>query len=344
MIIMHRHPFASKVGHFFRRLAEDPGGMIVAVSGGPDSMALLRVLLELRRTNPTSPLIVAHLNHQLRGADSDADEAFVQQQHALLQATTPVPLAIRCERRDIAAEARLRGENLESTARQLRYDWLVQTAQETHLRWIATGHTADDQAETILHRLIRGAGLKGLRGIAARRPLTAGIELLRPLLAVTRAEVLAYLEDLGQPYRHDRSNDDPAFTRNRIRQELLPLLARDFNPAIAKVLTRLAEQANETFQEHEARAMSLLAEAELQRAGQLLVFDRQRLQQATRNQVREVYRLAWTREGWPAGGMSFAHWDRLAALVFGENSAIDLPDGLRAEASPRVIRIGPAAK
>src|SRR5439155_11377281 len=103
-----------------------------------------------------------------------------------------------CARADVGAQARREGDNLESVARRIRYDWLVHVARDVHAPFVATGHTADDQAETVLHRLLRGTGLKGLRGIAARRTLAPGIELIRPLLEVTRAEVLAYLEAEGQ--------------------------------------------------------------------------------------------------------------------------------------------------
>src|SRR5690606_24443286 len=127
------------------------------------------------------------------------------------------------------------GENLEQVAREERYAWLARVAAEEGAGWVATGHTADDQAETVLHRLLRGTGLRGLRGIAARRELRPGIWLLRPLLHLGRADVLAYLGALGQDYRRDSSNLDPRFTRNRIRSELLPLL-RTFNPDVTRAL------------------------------------------------------------------------------------------------------------
>src|SRR5207248_1007280 len=100
------------------------------------------------------------------------------------------------------------GGNLEDVARRLRYDWLTEVARTADVGWVATGHTASDQAETVLHRLLRGSGLHGLRGVAVRRSLAAGIDLVRPLLGVTRTEVRTYLEGLGQPWRHDESNDD----------------------------------------------------------------------------------------------------------------------------------------
>src|SRR5438132_8777665 len=223
-----------------RRLGVSADGIVVAVSGGPDRVALLRALASL----PTAGrLIVAQLNHQLRGPESDADEAFVR---ALPESLQP-GMELRCERIDVAAQARTEGANVEAVARRVRYDWLARVAKECQARWVATGHTADDQAETVLHRLLRGTGLKGLRGIATRRSLAERVELIRPLLGVTRAAVMEYLREMGQAYRTDSSNADRGYTRNRIRHELLPLLAQQYNPAIAAVLCRLAEQADEAY-------------------------------------------------------------------------------------------------
>lgn len=336
---MKAAPLLTKVRRWLRRHGIRPEGMVVAVSGGPDSVALLRALLALRPQRASGPLIIAHLNHQLRGNDSDADEGFVRELHA----TLGPGLELRCERRDVAAFARAEGSNLESTGRQVRYEWLAAVARETGARWVATGHTADDQAETVLHRLLRGAGLKGLRGIAARRELAPGVELVRPLLDVRRTEVMEYLRAIGQSWCEDRSNLDPRYTRNRIRHELLPLLARAYNPAIAAVLARLAEQADEVYREEETRAAALLAEAERPRAGARLVFDRLCLAGAPRHRIREMFRHAWTREGWPTSAMSFEHWDRLAAVALGETSAFDLPDGIAVCGRERVVLLGPAS-
>lgn len=332
---MHSSPVVRKVALFLDRHAIAPGGMVVAVSGGPDSMALLRALLALRR-EWSGPLVVAHLNHQLRGAESDADEAFVRAHVAALQSPD---LELCCTRIAVAALARAEGANLESAARRARYDWLTGIAREHRLSWIATGHTADDQAETVLHHLIRGTGLKGLRGIAPRRKLKDGIEVLRPLLTVTRAEVLAYLDEEQQPFRHDTSNDDLTFTRNRIRAQLLPLLAGQYNPRIVEGLGRLAEQAEEQFAETEQAAARLLAEAERPRADQVLFLAPAPLAGAPRNLVRETFRLLWEREGWPLGGMSFAHWDRLAQLVRCQAGQLDLPGGVTVSLRPGVLRI-----
>ena len=206
---------------------------------------------------------------------------------------------------------------------------------------MATGHPAGDQAETVLHRLLRGSGLDGLRGIAVRRPLTPAVGLVRPLLSVRRADVLAYLADLGQPVRDDASNRDLRFTRNRIRHELLPFLAKEYNSRVVEVLNSFAEQAAAVQQEMELLATQLLAETELPRAGNVCVFDATKLAIASRHQLRGMWQLVWRRENWPRGEMGFAEWDRLAGLCLGESTAHDFPCDIHARHAGRVVRVGP---
>jgi tRNA(Ile)-lysidine synthase len=322
-----------------RVLASAPPGTpgVIAVSGGPDSVALLRALLEVHTAAP-GPLVLAHLNHQLRGAESDGDETFVCRLHEQCATITPVPLMLRTHRLDTRALAA--GDNLESAARRLRYDWLTAVARATGATWVATGHTADDQAETVLHRLVRGTGLRGLAGIPERRDLAPGVLLLRPLLQVRRTEVLAFLQRVGQEFRVDSSNEDRGFTRNRLRHELLPLLAREFNPAIVDVLGRLSAQAGEVQQLIEDQAARLLAEAELPRAGAIVVLEAGRLAEAAPLLVREVLRLVWRREGWPLQDLDFDAWQRAAAVVRGEAAAVDMPAGVRVRRVRQVLQIG----
>ncbi|HZT81950.1 MAG TPA: tRNA lysidine(34) synthetase TilS [Gemmataceae bacterium] len=335
-------PLPRKVRDWLGRHGVGPGGMVVAVSGGPDSVALLRALAALRGEGGPWPLLVAHLNHQLRGAESDADEAFVCRLREKLAAEHGA-MGLCCDRMDVAGQARKERRNLEAVARGVRYDWLGRVAREAGAAWVATGHTADDQAETVLHRLLRGTGLRGLRGIAPCRELAPGVTLVRPLLSATRAEVMDYLRAAGQDYRTDRSNADPAFLRNRIRQELLPLLAQHYNPAVAQSLCRLAAQAEEACRDQEERSRALLAAAELPRAGGLLILDPAVLSAAPRHLVRDVFRLAWGREGWPLGEMGFDAWDRVAAVALGEIGGVDLPGGIRVRRSGRVVQVGPPA-
>jgi tRNA(Ile)-lysidine synthase len=317
------------------RLGGEPG--VVAVSGGADSVALLRALVAVR----AGPLTVAHFNHRLRGAESDADAAFVQELAGSLG------LALRLGEADVAAEA---GENLEATARRLRYAWLAEVAAEVGAKWVATGHTADDQAETVLHRLIRGTGLQGLRGILASRdregeaeawaaPSRSRLAIIRPLLTVTRADVLELLAELKLPFREDATNADPRFTRNRIRAELLPLL-KTFNPDVVSALARLAEQANEAHEVVVEQARSLLRKAELPRAGDTVIIDAAALVAAPPLVVRSVLRLVWERDGWPTGDMGFDAWERAVEVATGIAAGCDFPGGISARHRGRVVQIG----
>ena len=330
-----------RVRRWVRSLEDHARGVVAAVSGGADSVALLHALLAMRDPAVPFRVTIAHLNHQLRGAESDADEAFTADLHARLTAAGVPALGLRLHRIDVGATARAAGANLEATARRVRYEWLTDIAREAGARWVATGHTADDQAETVLHRLLRGTGLQGLRGIAARRELAPGVGLVRPLLQTTRAEIVAYLNQRGQPFREDSTNRDPAYTRNRIRTELLPHLAAQYNPAVSLVLARLAEQAEEMYRDEEEAADGLLAAAQLPRAGMMLVFDRPRLAAAPRRLTRTALRLAWTREGWPLDPMTYDAWDRLADLVYGDGTACDFPGRIRGRGRGRVLQLGP---
>jgi tRNA(Ile)-lysidine synthase len=316
--------------------AED---LLVAVSGGPDSVALLLALVELRDRRPLSPgrLVVAHLNHRLRGEESDADEAFVRE---LGRALGNKGARLRCEQSDVRARALAEKGNLEDVARRIRYGWLAKVASEENVHFVATGHTMDDQAETVLHRILRGTGFKGLAGIASRLRIADGIEVVRPLLQATRREVLVYLRDRGQGFRIDTSNQDLHFTRNRIRRELLPHLAEHYNPAIVSVLCRMAEQSAEAFADCERLAADCLAESERPRAGLILVFEAAKLASQPRSLVREVFRMVWSRESWPLGEMGYGEWNRLAALVAGTASAVDLPGRIRARRRGTVVQIG----
>jgi tRNA(Ile)-lysidine synthase len=216
------------------RLLAPGDRVLVAVSGGPDSVALLAVLLKLRKRLGVE-LAVGHLNHGLRGAAADEDEQFVR------QLAKRHKLRMRCRKTDVASRRRAKGGSVEEVARAVRYRFLRRAAKELEANVIATGHTADDNAETLLMNLLRGAGLSGLAGIPIARA-EGGVRLVRPLLEVTRAEVLEFVDRSGLEFRTDATNADTAFTRNRIRSELLPQLAGQYNPNVAKLLTSTAEQ------------------------------------------------------------------------------------------------------
>ena len=208
--------------------------VVVGVSGGADSVALLSLLARLRPSWRLT-LYVVHVDHQLR-AESSEDAAFVQE----LAARLNVPAVIK--RRNVATLCRREGWSLEDGARRIRYQCFVEAAAEYSAGVVALAHTADDQAETVLMRLLRGSGLTGLGGIPVMRELQ-GIRIVRPLLQCWRSEIAAYLAGMGLTYREDASNADHRFVRNRIRHELLPALSRDYNPNIKAALVQLAGQS-----------------------------------------------------------------------------------------------------
>jgi len=203
--------------------------VLVAASGGADSMALLLCLRDLAPRLDLK-LTVAHLNHRIRGTEADEDEEFVRRWSAELG------YAFLSESTDVKALAAASRKNLEETAREARYDFLRRAAARTGADKIATGHNLNDQAETILLRLLRGSGPAGLEGI---RPVIDG-RLIRPLLECSRAQILKFLSEREATYREDSTNSDLRYQRNRIRHELVPYLEKHFNPRLIATLTREA--------------------------------------------------------------------------------------------------------
>ncbi len=218
--------------------------MVVALSGGPDSVALFRVLLDLQSTLSLH-IEAAHFNHCLRGPESEEDEQFVCELCAGLGIT------LHRRRAETKQAAALSRRNLEDYARHIRYQFLYEIAIARDAV-VATGHNMNDQAETFLLKLFRGAGISGLAGIHVRRRnvLTSGeaCDVVRPLLGVSRREILDYLSTCNQSYRSDSSNRDTTFDRNWLRNDLIPMLAEKFNPAIVRILAATAGSLGETNQ------------------------------------------------------------------------------------------------
>jgi tRNA(Ile)-lysidine synthase len=218
--------------------------IVAAVSGGSDSVALACILLELHNRGEAHLAGVAHFNHQLR------ETAVRDEQHtAALAARLGMPILI--DRADVAAQAAANRQSIETAARNARYTFFERARRHFAADVIALGHTRDDQAETFLLRLLRGAGPRGLGGMHPHRGF-----IVRPLLACRRPELTAYLASLSVPFVQDESNDDVAIPRNRVRAELIPFLAARFNPSIVDGLANEAELARETWQmldEHAAR-------------------------------------------------------------------------------------------
>ena len=210
--------------------------IIVGVSGGPDSVALIRILHSINSAkNLHLHFYVAHLNHQLRGKSSEEDAQFAEN----LSKELSLPFILKnVNIQEIAAQTK---RSLEEAARIERYKFFTESSQKYNASTVALGHTADDNAETILHRIIRGTGILGLEGIPINRPLTtdSAIQIVRPLLFTWRREIIDYLGKEQQNYRTDISNYETTYLRNKIRLELIPLLEKQFNPNIKNTLIQL---------------------------------------------------------------------------------------------------------
>ncbi len=293
------------VRHFMDRHGLTGTAGLVAISGGPDSVALAHAL------HSVTSIELAHVNHHLRGAESDADETFVRAFAEQLGRVLHV----------------YQGHAVpsESEARDLRYGWLTELATSRPFAWVAVGHHADDQAETVLHHFLRGSGPQGLAGIPERRELAGSACLVRPLLTTSRAEILAYLSEHQLAHRVDSSNAQTRFTRNRLRHELLPMLERDYNPRLAEILTQTAQQMREIHDWLAEQATELLQRSERPRAGAVVVLHTPDLAPAKPPVLRELFRLLWQREGWPMGKMSFRDWDLLVQMVSREHDRHSFP-------------------
>jgi len=276
-------------------------------------MALLHGLVRLRPRLGLE-IVALHLHHGLRGCAADADARFVQDACRRL--------GVPCEIGHVnaAAHAREAGLSLEMAARNLRYRFFGEAVARLGLSRVALAHTADDQAETVLLKLLRGAGPRGLSGMAVQA-VVLGVPVIRPLLETTRREVERYLRTLGERWREDRSNRSLAFLRNRIRHELLPLLERHYNPAVRAVLCRMAQ----VFQEEE-RWLSEMAENALARAGE----DRlptEPLSAIPLSLRRRVWRLWLQRAGVPEAILDFDLIERLERLMNGVSGTVEIDVG-----------------
>jgi tRNA(Ile)-lysidine synthase len=307
--------------------------VLVAISGGPDSVALAHLLLALQETGDLVVVGFAHFNHQLRGADADADEAFCR----TLAAALGVPNEVG--RDDVAAAARVNGRSTEDMARELRYKFLEDAADRTRADAIAIGHSLDDQAETFLLRLIRGAGTRGLGSIRPR----AG-RVIRPLLEVPRADLRQYLAAHSLAFRTDATNADVSIPRNRVRHELIPYLEREFSPGISRVLAREAALAREDEDRLHHEAIDLARSIVLTITGEQTELDALALRALPHALAARVAHQALTRQ---AGDrfIGFDHVEQLLQLADGsDGDGVDLPGQRAVRRGGRIVLGSPAPR
>lgn len=279
--------------------------VLVAVSGGPDSLCLMHILWTERERRGLGEVEAAHLDHGLRGDESAGESAWV----AAWCQERGIPCHVG--RADVASLARERKRSKQEAARAARYAFLEETAAHRGANKIATGHTQDDQVETVLMNVLRGTGLDGLRGIPARRG-----PFVRPLLDVSRTEIEAYCTANGLEPRRDPSNlSSDAYTRNRVRLELLPQLARDYNPVVAGALLRLSNIARRDLDYLQTQADTALAEVTQERSAFRLVLDRPALTGLHPALLRHVLRSALSSLRGTGEGLTYSHIEQVCQAV-----------------------------
>ncbi len=316
---------ASHVATWWRNSGCKATAVLVGVSGGADSVGLLRAVAA-EGGIPDVKLVVGHVDHGIRGAGSQADLEWVGELAG--------QLGLEYE----ATTVDLLGDHSEASARESRYAALIDAAERHGCGAIMVAHTRDDQVETVLHNLLRGTGLKGVAGMSERKRLGNGLELLRPILDLRRADVENWLRSVGQSWRDDHTNTETRWTRNRIRHELLPVLEREYNPQVREALLRMSRLSSEAVgivrevvDEEWGRCVLEQSESVVR----LCVDSLNRLQEPL---VRALLLEIWSRQGWPRQAMSYSHWQNLARTVT-VGTALDLPGGVAARRNGGVARI-----
>ena len=316
---------AGHVATWWQRLPVDATDVLVGVSGGADSVGLIRALVADGGV-PHVRFVVGHVDHGLRGEASEADAIWVGR------------LADGLGLEHEVACVDLDGDTSEEAARRGRYAALQQLADRHACGAIMVAHTRDDQVETVLYHLLRGTGLKGLCGMPRRQSLRNDLELLRPFLDIGREEIEAWLRSLGQSWREDATNTQTRWTRNRIRHDLLPVLERDYNPQVREALLRVSRLSSE--------AVGIVGEAVegiwdgcvLEQTPSVVRLCGETLGRVGEPLARAVLMELWCRQGWPRQAMGFSHWRALAELMT-SGTAIDLPGGGMARRNGSVVRI-----
>lgn len=297
---------------------------LVAVSGGPDSVAVLRAMAAIGRSSnhwESGNLIVAHVNHATRGSESDTDARFVRELAG--------ELGLKFHQSDASAAHDVGSS--EESFRDFRYGQLIELAQTLGARYIVTGHNLDDQVETILFRIFRGTGISGLAGIPKQRMASESVTIIRPLLGISRSEIEDYLRQIGQAFRSDSSNADSKYTRNFLRNELLPKLKERFGETVSDSVSRLGKQAQEVDLYLLAQS-ARLDDAIGQRTNKKIGIDCSKLQPCDPLIIRHWLTQLWIEQDWPRQAMTFQWWQTITeSLKSGSDTVLNLPCSIRFE-------------
>lgn len=288
-------------------LLEEGDRVLVALSGGPDSVALLYGLISIKSEYKLK-LYAAHINHQLRGAESDQDEKFAK------ELASNLGLRFFSKKVDVKMKARKENLSIEEAAREVRYKYLEKLAGQIQANKIALGHQADDQAETFLMRLIRGAGAAGLSGIPVKRG-----KIIRPLMRIKREEIESFLKANRIPFRQDSSNYLTDFNRNKVRLKLLPIIKREFNPQIVDSLNRAADILSLQRGYVQKISEQILKRISKKRKGKIVI-DAKKFARYDTCLKREMIRLCLNYLGGDVSHLSFELVERALTLVVRKRS------------------------
>ncbi len=297
--------------------------VLVCVSGGPDSISLLYALHSVKDELGIS-LYVAHLNHMLRSHAAKLDEAFVKR----CAGNLGIPIFV--DKKDVARLSKKDKSSIEDKARQVRYSFFSKIARSNGLNKIALAHTRDDQAETVLMRLIKGAGPRGLRGIPPKRKLEAAV-IIRPLIEVSKDEILEFLNKRRIPYRIDRSNLQNKYLRNRIRNLLLPGIQKEFNPNIKGILNNISSELSKAYDFLHDKSEQIFKKVSRSRgiSDELIIFlDKlSRYHDAIKS---EVVRIAIENKKGDLNRITHKNWKDLESLMSSNKSGaqVHIPGGI----------------
>ena len=306
--------------------------VLVAVSGGADSVALFRTINGLwseLAPNAIAPEVV-HINHGVRGENAEKDEDFVK----CLAKAYGAKFHLKAISWDADGASELKSEN---ALRELRYDAILEVAREVGARYVFTGHHQGDQVETLLFRIFRGTGLAGLTGIPAVRVVDETVSLVRPFLEVKRETILAALAAWEQDFCHDQSNDSDEYSRNFLRNTLLPQARNYFGPHVDQSILRLAQHAGDSIELEQACVQDFFdshhVEFNVESGGRQTVFARKDFDGVPPMLVRAILIAVWRKNDWPLGAMTSARWHQLSALILQKDlcRVLNLPSDLRME-------------
>ena len=299
--------------------------VLCGVSGGADSIALLQAL-NRSQSEIGFAMHAVHINHKLRGSESEADANFVK--------TTCAASGIEVTIRDGHVTP---GRAIEESARQVRYAEFADVAKNVAAEFVAVAHTADDQVETILHHIVRGTGPAGLAGIPDQRQLTDNCLLIRPFLKFTHHDIVKWLKEIDQPFRTDSSNAESTFTRNRIRHQLLPLLIGEFNPQVRSAILRMSAQVSELQSAADFFIERILENAIVDAQHNVCRVRLHELNELPDQIVRQCFVSIWKAQHWPRKRMNYSHWNSLAEITRGQKTAVSLPGGIYAKKRNQLI-------